>query len=340
MKRPTISDVALEAGVARSTVSKVVNGTQKLKPDIEARVWKAVSKLGYEASPHAQSLSTGRSSAIGIVILDILNPHFTALVKGASQTAAEKNLVVLLSDAEENPKREHHLISTLRARTDGLILAGSRLSDTELGKLHSSDKPVVTIGRVIENVPSVTVDEHTAALQLTSHLIAQGRKRIVYLGGPAFWVNAQREHGYRQALEAAGLPAHVQALTTPDLTGGEQASAQLWNTTPFPDAIICYNDLAAIGLMASFKALGVNIPEEVSIAGFGNHPLAAHLTPSLTHMEIPSQQLGTQAVKLLIELLETPQQARHVQLYAILRPRESTLPPTMLPAATLPTNSG
>lgn len=328
IKRPTISDVALEAGVARSTVSKVVNGTQRLHAETEAKVWKAVSKLGYQASPHAQILSTGRSWAIGVVILDILNPHFTALVKGASHIAAEKNYVVLLSDAEENPKREQHLISTLRARTDGLILAGSRLSDDELATLHSSGSPIVTVGRVIEGVPSVSVDEHTAALQLTSHLIAQGRRNICYLSGPAFWVNQQRERGYTDALAQAGLNPSVLPVTTPDLTGGEQASAQLWKTQPLPDAIVCYNDLVAIGLIASLKTLGVKIPEDVSVAAFGNHPLAAHLTPSLTHMEIPSRQLGERAVELLIELLEQPQAPQHVQQFAILRPRESTRAPS------------
>jgi DNA-binding LacI/PurR family transcriptional regulator len=324
IKRPTITDVALEAGVARSTVSKVVNKTQKLNSSTEAKVWKAVSKLGYQANTHAQILSTGRSWAVGIVILDILNPHFTSLVKGASLAAAEKNYLVLLSDAEENPKREHQLISSLRARTDGLILAGSRLSDAELFALHSPEQPIVTVGRVIEGVPSVAVDERTAAVQLTSHLINLGCKRICYLSGPAFWVNQERQAGYQHAVAQAGLTSQVLPLTTPDLNGGEQASAQLWNTNPLPDAIICYNDMVAIGLMASLKTLGIKIPEEVSIAAFGNHPLAAHLTPSLTHMEIPSQQLGERAVKLLLEMLEKPEKPQHILQYAVLRPREST----------------
>lgn len=325
IKRTTIDDVAREAGVARSTVSKVVNGTQKLNLATEEKVWKAVSKLGYRASPHAQVLSTGRSWALGMVILDILNPHFTALVKGASQTASEKNYTVLLADAEENPQREHQLISSLRARTDGLILAGSRLSDLEIANLHTPEQPIVTVGRRIAGVPSVTVDEYTASLQLTGHLIAQGRRNIAYLAGPAFWVNQERERGYRDALEGAGLTPQVLPLTTPDLLGGEQASALLWTVQPFPDAVVCYNDLVAIGLIAALKTLGVKVPEDVGVAAFGNHPLAAHLSPSLTHMEIPSRKLGELATGLMVELLERPQaEARHLQQYAVLRPREST----------------
>jgi LacI family transcriptional regulator len=305
-------------------VSKVVNGSQKLNPLTEERVWKAVSKLGYQASTHAQILSTGRSWALGMVMLDILNPHFTAMVKGAGEVAVEKGFVTLHADAEENPEREKHLISTLRARTDGLILSGSRLSDEELAALHSPQQPLVTVGRIVKGVPSVTVDEHTAALQLTSHLVAQGRQRICYIGGPPFWVNRERERGYKQALAQAGLTPLVLAAALPDIAGGEQASAQICKTQPLPDAIIAYNDLIAIGLMASLKTLGLRVPDELSLAAFGNHPLAAHLTPSLTLMEIPSRQLGERAAQLLIELLENPSEPQHIQLYAVLRPREST----------------
>jgi DNA-binding LacI/PurR family transcriptional regulator len=260
-----------------------------------------------------------------MVILDILNPHFTALVKGAGRIASEKNYTVLLVDAEENPQREQQLISSLRARTDGLILAGSRLSDAEIAALHAPEQPIVTIGRRIAGVPSVTVDEYAASLQIASYLVAQGRRNVAYLAGPAFWVNQERERGYRDALEQAGLTPQVLPLTSPDLLGGEQASALFWTAQPFPDAVVCYNDLVAIGLIAALKTLGVKVPEEVAVAAFGNHPLAAHLSPSLTHMEIPSRKLGELATGLLVKLLERPQVEPHqIQQYAVLRPRGST----------------
>ncbi|MCS7058811.1 MAG: LacI family transcriptional regulator [Meiothermus sp.] len=323
-KAVRIFDVAREAGVSPGTVSKVLNGTQRMAADTEARVWKAVSKLGYQANWHARILSTGRSEALGVVILDILNPHFTALVKGASRVASNQGYTVLLADAEEDPGRELNLIQSLRARTDGLILAGSRLSDQQIASLHSPEQPIVTVGRRIPGVPSVTVDEYTASLQLTGHLVAQGCRRIVYLAGPPFWVNQERERGYQDALTQAGLPPQVFRLASPDLLGGEQASALLWTVQPFPDGVICYNDLVAIGLMASLRTLGVRVPQDVAVAAFGNHPLAAHLSPGLTHMEIPSRKLGELATDLLVELLKKPQEASHVQQYAVLRPRGST----------------
>ncbi|WP_216326562.1 LacI family DNA-binding transcriptional regulator [Deinococcus aestuarii] len=325
-KKPTISDVALEAGVARSTVSKVVNGTQKLQPETEQRVWEAVSKLGYQASLHAQILSTGRTRALGIVLLDLLNPHFTALVKGASLVAAERGYAVLLVDAQESAQREGQLIETLRARTDGLILAGSRLGDEELATLHDPERPIVTVGRPAAGLPAVTVAEETAAFQLTSHLIAQGRRRICYLAGPPFWVDAGRERGYRAALTRAGLEAQVVRVTSPDVPGGEQASAQLHQGREMPDAAVCYNDLIAIGLMTALGAQGLRIPEDIGVAAFGNHPLAPHLSPPLTLMEIPSQGLGEDAARLLLSLIDCPQAGPPPQRFGVLRVRRSTRP--------------
>ncbi|MEF2277794.1 LacI family DNA-binding transcriptional regulator [Deinococcus sp. YIM 134068] len=323
-KKPTISDVAQEAGVARSTVSKVVNGTQKLQPGTEKKVWEAVSKLGYQASLHAQTLSTGKARALGIVILDIFNPHFTALVKGASQVAAQHGYAVLLVDAQESAQRESQLIETLRARTDGLILAGSRLSDEELRDLHDPERPIVMVGRSTGGMPGVSVAEETAALQLTAHLIAQGYRRICYLAGPPFWVDAQREQGYRAAVTRAGLDAQVVRVTSPDVPGGEQASAQLHQGREMPDAVVCYNDLIAIGLMTALGAQGLRIPGDIGVAAFGNHPLAPHLSPPLTLMEIPSQHLGEDAARLLLDLIARPETAPPPQQFGVLRVRQST----------------
>lgn len=324
IKKATISDVAAAAGVARSTVSKVVNGTQKLHPDTTKKVWEAVSKLGYQASVQAQILSTGKTRALGIVILDIINPHFTALVKGASQVAASHNYAVLLVDAQENASRESQLIETLRARTDGLILAGSRLSDTELSELHDPHQPIITIGRPNASMPSLTVDEETAALQLTSHLITQGYRRICYVAGPPFWVDQQREQGYRNAVARAGLPIQVIRASSPDVSGGEQASAQLHQGENMPDAVICYNDLMAIGLMTNLSAQGLKIPEDIGVAAFGNHLLAPHLSPPLTLMEIPSQRLGETAAELLLSMIEGGTTSTPNQQFAVLRVRQSS----------------
>lgn len=328
-KKVTIADVAQEAGVARSTVSKVVNGTQKMLPDTTEKVWKAVSKLGYQASPHAQSLSTGRTKALGIVILDILNAHFTGLVKGAGRYARENGYVLLLADAEEDPKLEQQLIETLLARTDGILLAGSRLSDQTIQELHHPGRPIVTVGRVVPGVPSVVINEFNAAYHLTQHLASRGAKHITYLAGPRFWVNEQRQAGYEKAMQALGLDSTVLSLRSPDIAGGEEITGNLAQLPEYPDAIICYNDLVALGLSEGLHAIGKQVPVDVKIAAFGTKTLTGTLTPTLTHIEVPNQRLGAEGVQLLIEQIEQghDQDAPdipQVELHAALRTRPST----------------
>ena len=329
IKKVTIADVAAEAGVARSTVSKVVNGTQKMLPETTQRVWKAVSKLGYQASPHAQSLGTGRTKALGIVILDILNPHFTGLVKGAGRYARENGYVLLLADAEEDPKLEQQLIETLLARTDGIILAGSRLSDQTIQALHHPDKPIVTVGRVVPGVPSVVINEFNAAYHLTQHLASRGAKHITYLAGPRFWVNEQRQAGYTKAVQALGLESTILNLRSPDIAGGEEITGTLAQLPNYPDAIICYNDLVAVGLSEGLRAIGKHVPSDVKLAAFGTETLTGTLTPTLTHIEVPNQRLGAEGVQLLIQQIEQPPeddqaQASQLELHATLRTRPST----------------
>lgn len=328
-KKVTIADVAQEAGVARSTVSKVVNGTQKMLPETTDRVWKAVSKLGYQASPHAQSLSTGRTKALGIVLLDIMNAHFTGLVKGAGRIARENGYVLLLADAEEDPKLERQLIDTLLARTDGLILAGSRLDDQTIQELHQPEKPIVTVGRMVPSVPSVVSNEFNAAYHLTQHLASRGARNIAYLAGPRFWVNEQRQAGYIKALEALNLPASIMPLGSPDMAGGEEITGNLAQLNPYPDAIICYNDLVAVGLIESLHAIGKRVPQDVKIAAFGTETFTQTLAPTLTHVEVPSQRLGAEGIKLLISQIddqdvEAGAEMPHLELHAPLRPRTST----------------
>ncbi len=304
-RKATISDVARAAGVSRSTVSKVMNGTQKLSDATENRIWAAVRQLGYQASPHARSLSTGRSRAIGLVILDILNPHFTGIVKGAGRVAREHGYALLLADAEEDPAQEEELIRTLQAHTDGLLLAGSRLPDDKLRALHGPLTPIVTVGRVLSEVPSVVATEAQAARELTRLVVQSGAQRPAYLAGPSFWVNSQRTQGYLSTMMELGLTPAVISLPGVDLQGGAVAVHSLASHTPpqspeFPDALICYNDIVATGVIGALGQLNLKAPDDVQVVAFGpENPLLSHIT----HAEIPSQQLGAEGTNLLLQTL-------------------------------------
>ncbi len=299
----TIKDVAKEAEVSVSTVSKIINNTKRFSSAVELRVKSAVEKLEFTPNPHARSVSTGKTHAIGVVILDIANPYYAAVVKGISRQADAHNHMVLLADAEERPNRERDLIQTLSPRVDGLVLAGSRLSDTDIRAL-ALQKPIVTVGRTPGGeVMSVVSDEYEIAFQLTRHLITTGRKQIAFLAGPNFWVNTQRQSGYLAALLEAGLPSMIYQLPSPSIEGGESLAGTLLMGANRPDAILAYNDLAAMGLMKVARDLSVRIPEDVAVAGIGDIPFAALVSPPLTTANVPSLEIGRLAATLLLQKL-------------------------------------
>ena len=305
----TIKDVAREADVSVSTVSKIINNTKRFSPEVELRVKNVVERLDFKPNPHARSVSTGRTHAIGVVILDIANPYYASLVKGISREADAANHTVLLADADERPNRERTLIETLAQRVDGLVLAGSRLSDEDIRSL-AAHKPIVTIGRIPGGpVLSVVSDEYSIAFQLTRHLLTSGCKRIAFLSGPRFWVNDQRQRGYLDALEEAGLPAMVCPLDSPSIEGGANLAGTLLMGANRPDGILAYNDLAAMGLMNVARDLNVRIPEDVAVAGIGDIPFAALVSPPLTTATVPSLELGRAAATMLIDSLAGQQVA-------------------------------
>lgn len=300
----TIRDVAREAGVAVSTVSKVLNASQRFTPDVESRVREAAERLAFRPNPHARSMTTGVSKTIGVVILDIENPYYAAVVKGASREAATRGYTVLLADTEESPQLEAQLIEALALRVDGLLLAGSRLPDAAIVALGSRDKPVVAVGRVPGGViSSVTSDEYSSAFQLTRHLILTGRKRIAYLHGPKFWVDAQRHAGYGDALAEAGLKPLEWTLVSPNLEAGAALAGEVFLGARRVDAVLAYNDLAALGLLRAARELGVRVPEDIAVAGFGDIPFSAQASPPLTTAAAPSLEIGRRATALLIDRL-------------------------------------
>ena len=301
---PTIKDVARHASVSLSTVSKVINHTKRFSPAVEARVWEAVQHLKFTPNPVAQSMITGRTNTIGVVILDIGNPYFASIVKGASQMAAKHGFTVLLGDADESADREQQLLDALAKRADGLVLAGSRQSDQALREI-AERKPLVVVGRIPgAPVSSLISNEFEIAYQLTRHLITTGRKLIAFLSGPDFWPNQQRREGWTQALQEANLEVKEVCLQAPTLDGGAAVAGELLLGTQPPDAVLAYNDLAALGFMGAAKILGFRIPDDLAIAGIGDIPYANQASPALTTATVPSLELGRAAVEQLIVQLE------------------------------------
>ncbi|KQZ44947.1 LacI family DNA-binding transcriptional regulator [Duganella sp. Root1480D1] len=300
----TIRDVAAAAGVSTATVSKFVNGAQRFSPAVEARLTSVIEELGYRSNPMAQSMITGRTKAIGLSVLDITNPHYASVVKGANRVAQAHGYTLLLVDTEETPERERQLLEALSRRVDGMIVY-SRTPEEELSWLLALDRPSVFFGRpdVIE-LPSVASDDQLGAFMVTRHLLAQGHKRVGYLGFSNSRRNPERMAGVREALAAQGLELAVFEAEAPTSSAGEkQCSSIMLGRQPL-DALVCFNDLLALGFMKAAQTLGFRVPEDISVVGFDNIQFGNFASPALTSVDLNSEQMGAAAMEKLLASIE------------------------------------
>jgi LacI family transcriptional regulator len=322
--KPTIKDVAAAAGVSVSTVSKYVNATQRFSPTVEARLKGAIEELGYRSDPLARSMVTGKTRTIGLTILDISNPHFTSIVKGANRIALQHDYTLLLVDTEESQQRERALLESLALRVDGMLVS-SRLADESLQWLLDLDKPIVMLGRS-ERLPnsSVGTDSHLAAYMLTRHLLSLGHRRIAYLGFPKSRWNDERLAGIEDCLREQGLSSQVHEAPAPSAAAGEDACSAIMLAPNPPEAVVCYNDLMALGFIKELRALGFRLPQDVSVAGFDNVPYGEYASPSLTTVDLQSEKMGEFAMTRLINELGGNAERGYSMLEPRLVIREST----------------
>jgi DNA-binding LacI/PurR family transcriptional regulator len=298
----TIRDVASAAGVSASTVSRAFGRPEKVDEITRQRIFRAAEELGYQPNRAAQSLSTGRTGNIGIVVPDIDNPFFSSVVKGAQTQARELGYPVLLADADENPMAELRLAQTLARQVDGLILCSPRTSETKLRETQGS-RPVVLVNRNVSGLPAVTIDNADGVRQAVAHLRALRHHRVGYVAGPGMsHSNLERQKAVEQQLTAAGLTYVLVGAFDPSFEGGRGAADEVLLSDV--SAVIVYNDLMAIGLISQLTSYGVGIPTELSVVGFDDIPFATMFTPPLTTVHIPREQAGWVAVEYLHALMD------------------------------------
>ncbi len=301
---PTIRDVAAAAGVSTATVSKFMNGTQRFSLPVEARITEVIGQLGYRSNPLAQSMITGRTKTVGLSVLDITNPHFTSIVKGANRVAQGHGYTVLLVDTEENPGRERPQLEALSRRVDGLIIF-SRMPDGELEWLAGLDKPLVFFGRLPHlTLPTVASDDHRGGYMMARHLVTLGHKRFAYLGFSKSRRDEERMGGVRECLAAHGLPLAVVDADAPTALEGERVCSSIMLGSEHPDALICYNDLMALGFMKAAQTLGFRIPLDISVAGFDNILYGNYTSPPLTTVDWHSERMGVAAMEKLLAAID------------------------------------
>ena len=316
------------AGVSATTVSKLINRQKSFSKEVEARIRAAIETLDYRQNPAARSMATGQTRVVGLAVQDLRNPHFTGIIQGASQVAEAQGFGLMVVDFKEKELNAQNLLSTLALRVDGLI-ASSRLPEAALAQLQASRKPAVLFGQTEPGqlahgaLPSVRIRGYQAAYLLGKHLAESGRHQVTYLSYPKSRWDHERLHGLREAMPDAQIK--VIELEAQTMEAGESIAASAIYGAGGCDAIVCYNDMIAIGLLHQACALGVEVPGQIAIAGFDNVPTTRFMTPPLTSVDMCSEEQGEKAMELLLQLIKTGEaEATELQLEPRLIVRAST----------------
>jgi LacI family transcriptional regulator len=325
-KNPTIRDVAAKAGVSIATVSKFINGAQRFTPAVEHNIQVAIDELGYQSNPLARSMITGKTGSVGVAILDICNPHFTNIVKGANRVALEHGYNLLFVDTEESQAREDELLDALSRRVDGMVVS-TRMPEDQLHRILGYGKPVVFSGRPgPKGVPSIGIDAYAAAYMIAEMLVKQGHRNIAYIGFAPARPDKERMRGLTECLDAYDIPLTRHEVRGPTMAEGERVCSSVLLRKSKPDAVICYNDMVAIGFMGVAKSLGVSIPQDLSVVGIDNIPFSRFTSPALTTVDTQSERLGEEGMRLLFRHIagDLPNDIGHMVLEPRLVIREST----------------
>ncbi len=306
----TIIDIARAAGVSKSTVSLVLNADKRVRPATRAAIEAAISRLGYVYNRGAANLRGATSSLIGLVINDLTNPFFAELAAGIEDALFQRDLVPILANTSENPDRQARVLKSLREHgVAGIIMCPARGTDawTLANQLPPSVPIVITTRRISGSpLPYVGADNRLGARQAAAHLAGLGHRRIGFLGGEAkMTTHQEREAGWRDALAAAGIPVDESLVFqgAPTRRGGFEAMQRLLATPRPPSAVLCYNDIVAIGATRALLDRGMLPGEDMGVVGFDDIAEAQDNAPPLTTISADAKQLGARCAESLLSLI-------------------------------------
>jgi DNA-binding LacI/PurR family transcriptional regulator len=294
----TLHDVAREAGVAVSTVSRALSNPDRVSARTREHVRAVATRLGYRPNRIAQALPSGRTRILALLVPDITNPHNFGLVRGAEAQAGAAGYTLVLGDTQESPERESAHADRLASAVDGFVLISSRLPDDELRELRRRH-PVVLFNRELEDFPSVVLDSLDGSRQVVEHLVALGHRRLAYLGGPASaWMDAERWRSLSADAARAGVEITRLGPFSPTLDGG--AAAADVGLGSGATAFVAFNDLLAIGALQRLERRGVDVPGRISVVGFDDIFGSDFCHPPLTTVTSPAEQAGRMLIDMLL----------------------------------------
>ncbi|MFI6088086.1 LacI family DNA-binding transcriptional regulator [Streptomyces sp. NPDC051218] len=306
-----IKDVAKHAGVSVGTVSNVINRPDVVSEETRHRVQSVIDRLGYVRSESARQLRAGQSRIMALLVLDMGNPFFVDVARGAERAALDAGLRVMMCNSGQSPSEEaEYLALFAEQRVRGVLLTPADATGRNIEAFRRHSIPFVLVDRVAEGATecSVSVDDVLGGALAVRHLVDTGHRSIAYVSGPPGLNQVKdRRQGALQALAEAGLPASaLRELPTErlDVAAGRDAGARVLGLAERPTAVFCANDLLALGVLQAMYAAGVSVPEDIAIVGYDDIEFAAAAVVPLTSVRQPAIKMGAMAAELLLEETE------------------------------------
>lgn len=332
MKHITIKDIARSLSISVSTVSRALTDDKNIRKETRDMVLEEARRLGYKRNPVAMNLKMGRTNTIGIIVPEMHTPYASQVIKGVQEVLYKKNQKVMIAESDENPDRELENLKMMEQyMVDGLIvsLCSYRKNIDMYRQLADGGMAIVFYDRIPYGLPmpQVLVDDNVDSYFMVEHLIRLGKKRIAYLQGPDDIYNAyQRGLGYREAMEKFQLfdPRLIVKTGMTFKDGADAIDHLIFNKVDF-DAVYAFTDTLAIGAQNRLRAIGKRVPEDVFVAGFSGTELSTIVSPQITTMEPPLEEMGRKAAELVMEKINKPDmENRVVVLKTTMKCREST----------------
>jgi DNA-binding LacI/PurR family transcriptional regulator len=334
-QRPTIKTVAARAGVGRTTVSRVINGSELVSEKARAAVLAAIAELNYVPNSVARGLVTSRTNSVALVIPESesrlgAEPYFSAVIRGVSTALAETRTQLQLVLVRDQAERDQLTQSVAERRVDGVLLVSVHEHDPLPGLLEDMGLPTVLAGRRSpdESLSHVHSDNTGGAAAAVNHLLTRGRRTVATISGPLDMdVARSRLQGWREALEKAGNDATDRLVASADFTeeGGGAAMRSLLEHVPELDAVFVASDVMAAGALAELRGQGRSVPDDVAVVGFDDSIIARHTNPPLSTVRQPVEEIGSMIARILLEEIGDPDEPRRrVTLPTELVVRESS----------------
>jgi DNA-binding LacI/PurR family transcriptional regulator len=329
-RQPSIKDIARLARVSHPTVSRALQNSPLVNKQTAAKIRKIADEAGYRASAVARGLVTRRTRTIGLVVTRVDDPFAGEVACGIEKTANDHGYAVFLANSSANPEREREVVQALaERRVDGIIVTSSRVGAEYLPLLAELMVPIVLVNDQYPGdfVHSVMIANQAGSRMAAEHLIAQGHRRIAYLGDRSgYQSDTERLAGYKEALAAAGIEFAAELAVKGD--GRPEAAIEaidrLLALASPPTAVCCYNDMTALGAMRAIRKRGLRVPEDISVTGFDDLFFAAYLQPPLTTVKQPMSRMGQIAMESLFKLMSGEESVAQIKVEAELMVRGST----------------